>query len=144
MTGEELWLGLMFLFVVVIGLPTGCVVAGRYVERGLGWSGGGPVIAAALLALSLAANIAGGQASNAAQLLGSAVLVATGIVLIIVGAGHATQPLDLAPRSDVVHVLLPGALLAFWAFVGFENLTFLSRRPGPVGRGAPALARTVR
>ena len=129
--GTRPWAGaampLMFLFVVAIGLPTGCVVAGRYVERGLGWSGGGPVIAAALLALSLATNFPRGKASNAVQLLGSAGLVATGVVLIIVGAGQATQPLDLAPRSDAFHVLLPGVLLAFWAFVGFENLTFLSR-----------------
>lgn len=129
--GTRPWAGaampLMFLFVVVIGLPTGCVVAGRYVERGLGWSGAGTVTAAALLAAALAANIAGGQTSKAVQLLGSAALVVTGIVLIVLGACQASQPLDLAPRGDVLHVLLPGALLAFWAFVGFENLTFLSR-----------------
>ncbi len=129
--GTRPWVGaampLMFLFVVVIGLPTGCVVAGHYVERGLGWSGGGPVVAAALLALSLAANVAGGKASNAVQLVGSAALVATGIALIMVGAGHATHPLVLGPKGDLLHVLLPGVLLAFWAFVGFENLTFLSR-----------------
>jgi amino acid efflux transporter len=129
--GTRPWVGaampLMFLLVVVIGLPTGCMVAGRYVERGLGWSGGGPMVAATLLALSLAANVAGGKASKAVQLVGSAALVATGIALIIAGVGHATHPLVLGPRGDLLDVLLPGALLAFWAFVGFENLTFLSR-----------------
>ena len=136
--GTRPWVGaampLMFLFVVAIGLPTGCVVAGRYVERGLGWSGGGPVVAAALLALSLSANVAGGKAGNAVQLVGSAALVATGITLIIVGAGHATRPLVLGSKGDLLHVLLPGALLAFWAFVGFENLTFLSRDLRDPGR----------
>ena len=129
--GIRPWAGaampLMFLFVVVVGLPTGCVVAGRYVERGLGWNGSAPVVAAALLTLALAADLAGGGVGNAVQLLGSAALVATGIALTVVGASHANQPLDVVPGSGLPHVLLPGVLLAFWAFVGFENLTFLSR-----------------
>jgi amino acid transporter len=118
---------LMFMFVVIVGLPTGCVVAGRYVQRGLDWAGTGPIVAAVLLALALLANLAGRQVGGAVQLAGSTALVATGVFLIISGLGHATQPLHLAPSGGSAHQVLPGVLLAFWAFVGFENLTFLGR-----------------
>jgi amino acid efflux transporter len=33
----------------------------------------------------------------------------------------------VAPDVHWPDILLPGVVLAFWAFSGFENLTFLSR-----------------
>jgi amino acid efflux transporter len=131
--GLRPWVGtampLMFLFVVIVGLPTGCVVAGRYVQRGLGWSSGsgGVVIAGALLAVALTASLTGSQVGGAVQLAGSAALVATGLALIATGARHASYPIDVTPTHQITSTLLPGVLLAFWAFVGFENLTFLGR-----------------
>ncbi|WP_422935144.1 hypothetical protein [Sinomonas sp. P47F7] len=129
--GLRPWVGaampLMFLFVVVVGLPTGCAVAGRYVERGLGWGGGGAVVAGALLALALGANLAGARAGTLVQLAGGAALVTTGLVLVAAGSWDAPRPLDVVPSGAIGETLLPGVLLAFWAFVGFENLTFLGR-----------------
>ena len=129
--GLRPWVGsampLMFLFVVVIGLPAGCVVAGRYVEDGASVAGVAPAAATAILAVALVANLLGGQVGRGVQLAGSTVLVVTGVVLIVSGAGRATHSIDVVPdHQDWGHVL-PGVLLAFWAFVGFENLTFLGR-----------------
>lgn len=129
--GLRPWAGsampLMFFFVVVIGLPTGCVIAGRYVERGLHWPGVAPIVAIALLAVALAANLLGGTVGKGMQLVGSAVLVATGVFLIASGLSHPTHTVSVIPSGPSWGHVLPGALLAFWAFVGFENLTFLGR-----------------
>lgn len=121
---------LMFLFVVVVGLPTGCVVAGRYVERGLGVPGATGVVAVALLAAALLISSRGAGAKQWSQLVGSAALTLTGLALVLLGtlgSGARSEPPDLIPGAEAAHVLLPGVLLAFWAFVGFENMTFLAR-----------------
>ncbi|GAA1204689.1 APC family permease [Prauserella alba] len=122
---------LMFLFVVVLGLPTGCIVAGRYVERGLGVPGATGVVAAALLLTALLISAHGAGAKQWTQLAGSAALTVTGVALVLLGTlgssdSHPTS-VDLVPGTETAEVLLPGVLLAFWAFVGFENLTFLAR-----------------
>lgn len=121
---------LMFLFVVVVGLPTGCIVAGRYVERGLGIPGATGVVAVALLATALLISARGAGAKQWTQLVGSAALTLTGLALVLLGtlgSGSRSEPPDLTPGAEAAHVLLPGVLLAFWAFVGFENMTFLAR-----------------
>ncbi|OLT46253.1 hypothetical protein BJF85_17735 [Saccharomonospora sp. CUA-673] len=62
--------------------------------------------------------------------MGSAALTLTGLALVLLGTlGNRSrpEPLDLIPGAEATAVLLPGVLLAFWAFVGFENLTFLAR-----------------
>lgn len=129
--GLRPWVGsampLMFLFVVAIGLPAGCVVAGRYVEDGASLPGAAPVTASAILGVALVSNLLGGRVGRGVQLAGSTVLVVTGLVLIVSGVGRASHSVDVVPnQADWGHVL-PGVLLAFWAFVGFENLTFLGR-----------------
>lgn len=129
--GLKPWVGsampLMFLFVVAIGLPAGCVVAGRYVEDGASVPGSAPAVAAAILAIALVANLLGGRVGRGVQLAGSAILVATGIALVVSGAGRTTRTVDVVPHPEDWGHVLPGVLLAFWAFVGFENLTFLGR-----------------
>ncbi|OLT46252.1 hypothetical protein BJF85_17730 [Saccharomonospora sp. CUA-673] len=55
---------LMFLFVVVVGLPTGCIVAGRYVERGLGIPGATGVVAVALLGTALLISVVARAPNN--------------------------------------------------------------------------------
>lgn len=120
---------LLFLALVIVGLPAGSVVAGQYVARALD---AGPVLAAGaaatVLAVAVLANLAGLRTSLRLQHAGVWALVGMAGLLILVavpglsGAGGAVTPDPAAPG-----VLLPGVLLAFWAFAGFENLTFLSR-----------------
>lgn len=148
--GLRPWVGaatpLMFLFVVVIGLPAGCVVAGRYVEDATSVTGSAPVAASAILVLALVSNLLGGRIGRGVQLAGSTVLVATGILLVVSGVGRATYPIDVVPNHQDWGHVLQGVLLAFWAFVGFENLTFLGRelrRPARDFLAVSAVALTV-
>jgi amino acid efflux transporter len=120
---------LMFLSVVIVGLPAGALIAGRYVERALGAAGGvASLVAASILLAALASNLAGARTNRWVQNAGGAALVITAIVLLLSAAttGHS-DPSVVAPGSTHLHVLLPGVVLAFWTFIGFENLTFLSR-----------------
>lgn len=120
---------LLFLSLVILGLPAGAIVAGRYVAQALD---AGPVVAvgaaATVLAVAVLANLAGLRASIGLQHAGVWALVGMAVLLILAavpglsGAGEA-----VTPDPGTLGVLLPGVLLAFWAFAGFENLTFLSR-----------------
>jgi amino acid efflux transporter len=120
---------LMFLSVVIVGLPAGALIAGRYVAQALGASGGVASLAAATILLgALVSNLAGARTNRWVQNAGGAALVITAIVLLLTAAttGHS-DPSGVAPDGKHLHVLLPGVVLAFWTFIGFENLTFLSR-----------------
>jgi amino acid efflux transporter len=120
---------LMFLSVVIVGLPAGAVVAGRYVAHALGAGTAVTALASvAILLIAVVANLLGARTNNRVQLAGSGALVAMAIILLIStavrGGAHASV---VTPNGGQLGTLLPGLLLAFWTFIGFENLTFLSR-----------------
>jgi len=114
---------------VIVGLPAGAMVAGQYVARALGTGTAVAVTAAAaVLVAAVAANLAGLRTSTRVQHAGAWALVAMAAVLTLTAVPGMDQGrLALAPDLSSLGVLLPGVLLAFWAFAGFENLTFLSR-----------------
>lgn len=125
---------LLFLSLVIVGLPAGAVVAGRYVARALGAGEAVTVVAAlAVLLAALTVNLAGVRASTWVQRVGTWALVAMALVLL--GSAARGRVVDLStvtPDASDLGALLPGVVLAMWAFAGFENLTFLSfelRRP---------------
>jgi len=120
----------MYLSLVIVGLPAGAIVAGRYVARA---TGTGPAVAvgaaAAVLVAAVASNLAGVRTSARVQSAGTWALVAMAAVLIVAAIPGMSDGLADAATPDLssAGVLLPGVVLAFWAFAGFENLTFLSR-----------------
>lgn len=138
----------MFLCIVSVGLPAGGLVAGRYVALALG---GGHAIesltACAVLLAALAVNVAGTRANTVSQHAGAAALVVMALVLACSAIpALSTGARELVPEATELDVVLPGVVLAFWAFAGFENLTFLSnqlRRPErdflPAGSAALAV-----
>lgn len=120
---------LLYLAVVAVGLPAGALVAGRYLAHA---AGAGRLVvgltAAAVLMVALAVTAAGVRASARVQLAGAGALVVMSLVLIVatlptVGAGTPV----LTPNLEHLGAVPGGVVLAFWAFAGFENLTFLAR-----------------
>lgn len=120
---------LMFMAIVIVGLPAGALVVGRYVARALG--AGEPAViagAAGVMLTAVAANLAGARANARVQNAGSWALIGMAVVLLtgtVIGGTSAGA--SMAPDGGHPEVLLPGLVLGFWAFTGFENLTFLSR-----------------
>lgn len=120
---------ILFAAVVVVGLPAGAMVAGRYVADAMG-AGASVAVASAvgLLGIATATCLSGTTASARLQLVGTAALLTTAAVLVAIAFPGTGQTIDaVTPNASVTAVIFPGVLLAFWAFVGFENLTFLSR-----------------
>lgn len=119
----------LFLAVVALGLPGGAVVAGAYASRAL--SAGSPVtvcVAVAVLALAVALTLAGASISGRAQRASTWLLVCVVAVLAALAVAHAPRAGFSNALAGPPHpgVVLPEVVLAFWAFAGFENLTFLS------------------
>ncbi|OQO94665.1 hypothetical protein B1813_00725 [Saccharomonospora piscinae] len=120
---------ILFVALVVVGLPAGALVAGRYAMRALE---AGPTVqtatAAAVLLAALAVNTVGARARRRAQHAGAAALIVMALVLACSALPTADDASPITPQAETLGLVLPGVLLAFWAFAGFENLTFLSRQ----------------
>jgi amino acid efflux transporter len=119
----------LFLALVIMGLPAGALVAGRYVARALEAGRLVEVVAAvAVLLAALASNLFGVKANTRLQTVTTWALVAMATVLLVSALPAARSGLHtVAPDPGNLGPVLPAVILAFWAFAGFENLTFLSR-----------------
>lgn len=118
----------LFVALVIVGLPAGALVAGRYVGQALRSGILVEVVAAvAVLAIAVGTNLAGVKTSTRLQTIATWALVAVVTVLLASALPAAREGVgQVTPHSGDLGVVLPGVVLAFWAFAGFENLTFLS------------------
>lgn len=140
---------LLFVAIVVPGLPAGAVVAGDYVRRAIG--GGRATVmavAAAVLAIAVMSNLTAGRAGARLQQAATWLLILVVALLVIVtfARSDAARLPSLRPDFSDVGATASTLVLAFWAFTGLENLTLLSdqlRRPErdllPVGATALVL-----
>jgi amino acid efflux transporter len=124
---------ILMLGTVGLGMPSAALIAGRYFSR---MFGGGAAIeagaAVALAVLAIVANIRGVRSSSLVQRV-----VSFGLFGLAAGLFALTTPAamphfeSLAPVWDLKRILA-GSVVAFWAFAGFENMTFTAgefRRP---------------
>jgi amino acid efflux transporter len=120
---------IMFISLVIVGLPSGAFVAGQYVAQA--FSASKPLVITVALLILIAAvliNLAGVRTSTRVQTGATWGLVLVATVLLVSAFPSARiGPQAVEPDLRHLGVLLPGVLLAFWAFAGFENLTFLAR-----------------
>ncbi len=118
---------LMFGLAVVVGLPANAMVAAHNLvaATGLGLPAG--IIAAAVLTVAVLTNVTGRNASARLQQVGAVVLVAALVLFVVWALADPRRRPQVAPAVSSLPSVPAGVLLAFWAFVGFENLTFLAR-----------------
>jgi amino acid efflux transporter len=134
----------LFLSMVLLGIPAGALIAGTYLARAVG--GGGAVEhLAALVIVGVAAgvNLSGIRIGARVQLMTAALLIAIGVALVALTSPEATGGYDvIAPGAPDAGRLLSGVLFAFFAYAGFENLTFIAgefrnpRRDFPIAMAA--------
>lgn len=120
---------ILFVALVAVGLPGGALVAGSYAMRAFGAGHATQfATAAAVLLAALAVNAAGARANTRAQHAGTAALLVMAVVLVCSAIPGLDGASAITPQVRTLELVVPGVLLAFWAFAGFENLTFLSRQ----------------
>lgn len=116
---------ILLLGTVGIGMPSAALIAARYLTR---YIGGGSLVAAitalTLIAVSVAANLLGVRTGSLFQRI-----VAFGLFVLGVALFALTLPLALPKLADIhpvwdLKLILTGSVVAFWAFAGFENMTF--------------------
>ncbi len=119
---------LLFLSVVVLGIPAGMFVAGSYLRSAIGGGIAVRLVGALLiLAVAITTNLVGAAVGARVQRYVSwALLLVIGALCVFtapqVGHGYAA----VLPTVSAPGPILSGIVIAFWAYVGFENLTFIA------------------
>ncbi len=116
---------LLFLGTVGIGMPSAALIAGAYVKNFAGASMAvGPITAGVLLVVAVLTNLMGVKTGSNFQKLVSFALFALGAILFLLTFADAA-PLykNLTPTWEI-DPILKGGVVAFWAYAGFENMTF--------------------
>lgn len=123
---------IMFAMVVVVGLPSGAVMAARNLSVITGSAMPEIALAGLLLGFAVLINLRGRALGNSVEKIGAIVLVVALIAVVVWSLTHPAQPPEVVPDSASLALVPAGILVAFWAFIGFENLTFLARElPNP-------------
>lgn len=113
---------LIMLGTVIFGMPSAAIVAGNYCSHL--FPSANYIVPFGLISFALITNYFGLKTSSWVSFLISFLIVAISIYLIY----STKQPLEsynvLRPQFDLTNIY-SGTVLSFWAFAGFENLTFL-------------------
>jgi amino acid efflux transporter len=119
---------LLFLSVVVLGIPAGVLVAGEYLRAAIG---GGTLVqfvgALAILVVAIITNLAGAAVGARVQRK-----VSWALLIVVVALCALTYPdtrhgySAVRPAFGAPGSILSGIVVAFWAYAGFENLTFIA------------------
>ncbi len=118
----------LFLSLVVLGLPAGALVAGAYLRAAVG---GGTTVqfagALAVLAVAIATNLAGASAGARVGRGATWALLVIALALCALTYPQARHDYGaVAPVFGPPGPILSGIVVAFWAYAGFENLTFIA------------------
>ena len=117
----------LFLALFVIGMPAGVLVAGDYLSQATTSPVARLVGALAVLGVALGTNLLGVRTGALVQNVVTWGLLGIGLALIGLtlprAAGHYAV---LQPELGAAGPILGGTAVAFWAFAGFENLTFIA------------------
>ena len=119
---------LLFLSIVILGIPAGVLIAGEYLRSAIG---GGTLVqyigALVILAVAITTNLLGAEVGARFQRN-----VTWALLIVIVALCALTYPQIQHGYGAVVPIfgaagpILSGIVVAFWAYAGFENLTFIA------------------
>jgi amino acid efflux transporter len=134
----------LFLAIVTLGIPAGSLIAGTYLAEAVG---GGRAVehltTLVIVGVAAGVNLAGIRIGARVQLGTAALLIAIGVALVAMTAPEAAGGYDaISPAAPDPGRLLSGVLIAFFAYAGFENLTFIAgefrnpRRDFPIAMAA--------
>ncbi len=118
---------LLFLGTVCLGMPASALIVGEYVR--FFFHAGSEfqyLTAIVIIVLGTVSNILGIRSSSYVQIIISLMLLAVGIVIFLLTYKLSSESLKMFKLPSNIWALLPGIVVAFWAYAGFENLTFMA------------------
>lgn len=119
---------ILFLALVSIGIPAGSLVAGQYLANLLG-AGAGVQLASALVIIGIATavNLVGVKTGARIQGIITWSLLAIATLICVLAYPYAKSSYGtIRPAFSQAQPVLSGIVVAFWAYAGFENLTFIA------------------
>lgn len=118
---------LCFVLVVAVGLPTNAFAGAQLLDRVIDLPVPPLAVAVTVLIIAIGTNLLSGRSSVRLQTWGSIVFFVVLVTCALVAGASMSETADLVPSVPDLATVPAGMLLAFWAFVGFENLTFVAR-----------------
>lgn len=117
---------IIFLGTVTLGMPSAAIIAGQYASRAANIPLAVPLVAFSLILIAIIVNFLGGKLGGRINTLVAFSLFVVGGIVVFMTAKMA---LPLYP-SIVPAYHFPSIsktiVLAFWAYAGFENLSFIA------------------
>lgn len=116
--------GLILLGTVIFGMPAAAIVAGSYCADFFEISYLKQVVSFSILTIALLINFFGLRTASWISLVISGLLLFFGFYLLQ-GSVQKFEAYKVLQPDFNINNIYSGSVLAFWAFAGFENLTFL-------------------
>jgi amino acid efflux transporter len=118
---------LLFLGTVSLGMPSSALIVGEYVKNFTGGGVAAQLITAFLIVFSgVFTNLTGIRTGATIQLAITLFIAIIGVSLLLLARPTAFGQGSLIISSSMIASLFPGIVVSFWAFAGFENLTFIA------------------
>jgi len=114
----------ILLGTVIFGMPSAAIIAGKYVAEVIPFYKSEMVIPFLLIGTSFLINFFGIKSSSRAASVITVLLLIISVTLIALTTQEPSEYKVLTPSMNLGNIY-EGAVLAFWAFAGFENLTFM-------------------
>lgn len=118
---------IIFLGTVSFGMSASALIVGEYVKNFLGGGIYTQMITAFFIVCGgVITNLNGIKIGANVQMAITFLIFLVGILLLIFAFPTKFAEGSLTPSPNLMSVILPGIVVAFWAFSGFENLTFIA------------------
>ena len=118
---------ILMLLTVSIGMPSSALIVGKFVSNYMAFDRFEYIVAAYLLFFGIASNLLGKSIGEKIQNVVSAGFFIVGILLFFLTVPAAQNNYTkLVPTFNFTQTF-SSITMAFWAFAGFENLTFITQ-----------------
>ena len=120
------YIPILMLSTVIIGMPSSALIVGKFVHEYSGISGIHYLTAALLLGFGIISNYMGKGFGAAIQKVVSLLFIFVSVVLFCLTFEEASSKYDVIKPTYDMNGIFSGIILAFWAFAGFESLSFVT------------------
>lgn len=118
---------MLMLGTVGIGMPSAALIGAKYVTNLFGLDSFGTcIVALGMIWTAIGANIFGVKVGSSFQRFMAFALFAIGAAILILTFPRSTTELSHLRPTWNFSAILKGSVLAFWAYAGFENMTFMA------------------